>query len=421
LIRISAIPVLVFAFLLGSRVLAEAPPSMTLEQAIEQALANHPNVASAAAGRRSAEGAAMSAKSALLPTVQANASKSRMQDESPLFEGSSTSVSASQLLFDLGRTPHNIAAAQAQLRAARASELDTQLAVARAVTDAYFGLLRAQGISEASAQTLKSREYDRDAAQARLDNGSAARFDVLRAETALAQSRQAHVAALADVRSAQVTLNSAIGRVGTDEISTVEPGPAPEQTEKDPVAFALSNRSDVLVARLGADAARHSLSASRVGNAPTLSADGQLNGASKTFPADTLRWSAGISLSWTVFDGFRNAGAVKSAQGSVQRAEADLRATELAATQQVTNAVIAVETGQEQVRLGEATLLQASEARDVAVGRYQAGAGTQLEVSDAESQLYTARVDLVNARYALAQAQRDLNYVMGRLKPGVSR
>lgn len=406
------------AVLLGARVLADAPASMTLDQAIAQALANHPSIASAAAGRRSAEGAVMSARSALLPSVQASASKSRIQDEPPLFEGASTSVSASQLLFDLGRTPHTIAAAQAQLRAARAGEMDTRLQVARAATAAYFGLLKAQGIAAASAETLKSRQFDRDAAQARLDNGSAARFDVLRAETALAQSRQALVAAQADVRSAQVALNSAIGRVGTVEITTVEPGPAPEQTEKDPVAFALVNRPDVVVARLGVEASRQSLSATKVGNAPTLSADGQLGGTATTFPADTLRWTAGITLSWTAFDGFRNAGAVKSAQGNVQRAEADLRATELSATQQVTNAVIAVETGQEQVRLGEATLQQASEARDVAVGRYQAGAGTQLEVSDAESQLSTARVDLVNARYALALAQRDLNYVMGRLGPG---
>ncbi|HEY3412060.1 MAG TPA: TolC family protein [Armatimonadota bacterium] len=412
---------LMSALLLTGRAFANAPASMTLEQAIAQALANHPSVASAAAGSRSAEGAAISAKSGLLPSVQASVSKSRMQDETPLFEGSSTSVSASQLLYDLGRTPQSIAAAQSQLRAARANEDDTRLQVVRSVTAAYFGLLKAQGVAAASAETLTSRQYDRDAAQARLDNGSAARFDVLRAATALAQSRQALVAAQADVRSAQVALNSAIGRVGTEEITTVEPAPAPEQTEKDPVAYALANRPDVVVARLGVDAARHSLSATRVGNAPTLSAAGQLGGAAKTFPADTLRWSAGITLSWNVFDGFRNSGAIRSAQGSLQRAEADLRATELTATQQVTNAVIAVETGQEQVKLGEATLQQASEARDVAVGRYQAGAGTQLEVSDAESQLHSARVDLVNARYSLAQAQRELNYLMGKFGPGEAR
>jgi len=41
-------------------------------------------------------------------------------------------------------------------------------------------------------------------------------------------------------------------------------------------------------------------------------------------------------------------------------------------------------------------------------------AGSQLEVTDAESQLHSAIVDLSNARYDLAQAKRDLWFVLGK-------
>jgi outer membrane protein TolC len=165
---------------------------------------------------------------------------------------------------------------------------------------------------------------------------------------------------------------------------------------------------------LQVDGAKQSLSAARLGNAPALSLGGQLNGAAQTFPADTLRWSAGVTLSWNVFDGFLTAGEIKTSHGALQLAEANLHSVELSATQEVTDAVIALETAEEQVRLGETTVASATESRDVAVGRYQAGAGSQLEVTDAESQLHSAIVDLSNARYDLAQAKRDLWFVLGK-------
>lgn len=393
---------------------AQAPGVLTLNDAISLALSRQPNIASASAGRRSAEGSLQSAESGLLPSVSVSASKLRQQDEPAGFQGASTSVSASQLIFDLGRTPHTVAAARAQLSAARASEQATQIQVARDVTDAYFALLKALGVVAADEDSVKSTQSERDASQARLDNGSAAKFDVLRADTALAQARQALVAARADVRRAEAALNVAMGRPANTPIRPADPAAVEAPAEKDPVVFGLANRPDVMVAKLQRDSARQSLLATRVGNAPSLSVGGDLNGAAQTFPADTLRWSAGLTLSWNAFDGFRNAGAVKSSQGALQQAEATLRSTELSATQQVSDAVTALETAAEQVRLGETTLAQATEARDVAVGRYQAGAGSQLEVTDAESQLHTATVDLSNARYDLAQAKRDLWYVLGK-------
>lgn len=409
------IPALVLgALTIGAFARAETPGVLSLEDAISLALSHQPDMASAAGGTRTAEGALQTAESGLLPSVSLNASKSRQQDEPAGFQGASTSVSASQLVFDLGRTPHTVAAARAQLRAARASEEATRLQVTRNVTDAYFALLKARGVVAADEDSLASRQSERDASQARLDNGSAARFDVLRADTALAQSRQALVAARADVRKAEAALNTVIGRPANIPVTPSDPVAVEAPAEKDPVAYGLANRPDVLVARLQRDSARQSLSATRVGNAPTLSVGGELNGAARTFPADTLRWSAGLTLSWNVFDGFRNAGEIKSSQGAVQQAEATVQSTELAATQQVTDAVIALETAAEQVRLGETTVAQATEARDVAVGRYQAGAGSQLEVTDAESQLHTAIVDLSNARYDLAQAKRDMWFVLGR-------
>jgi outer membrane protein len=413
--------ILTAGLVLCGRVRAEDanPAPLTLDAAILYAFEHQPEIAIAGASVRSAEGAAQSVRSALMPSVHASASKSRMQDEPAGFQGADTSVTASQLLYDLGRTSNTVASARAGLRAARLSREDTRLQISKSVTGAYYALLQAEGAVAAYRDTLKAREAERDAAQARLDNGSAAKFDVLRAETALAQSRQALATAEGAVRNARSRLNTAIGRPANEPVITIEPVgiEAPDKPEADQVKTALEQRPDVQAARQQLESARRSLGATRVANAPTLAASGQLGGQSSTFPADTLKWSAGLSVSWTVFDGFNNAGQIKSAQAAVQRAEAELRLAELNATQQVTDAMTLVQTAAEQVQLGEATFKQATEARDVAVGRYQAGAGSQLEVSDAESQLHTARIDLLNARYDLARARRDSWTALGKMPP----
>ncbi|HEY3266788.1 MAG TPA: TolC family protein [Armatimonadota bacterium] len=392
---------------------ASGADTLSLDEAIRYALSHQPDVATARAQAQSASGQLRVAASGYLPTVSVSASTGRIQDQPSGYQAAATTVSARQLLFDLGRTPYSVAAARASLRAARAGDLDTRILVARSVTAAYFVLLEANGIARANADAVKSREAERDAAAAKLEAGTAPRFDLLRAETALAQSRQDLSAAQGDIRRAQSGLNNAIGRSSDAPVEAVDPADVQDVALPDAIQRALAARPDVEAARQNLEAARKSLSATRLGNAPTVSASGDLGATRSAFPATDLKWSVGVSVSFTAFDGLRINGEVQTARAGVAQAEAALRRAELTAGREVTDAITAVQVAAEQVNLGEATVRQASEARDVAVGRYQAGAGTQLEVTDAESQLLLAQVSLINSRYALAANRRALLYIMG--------
>src|SRR5205823_2248396 len=98
---------------------AQTPPAtITLDDAIRLALTQQPDVLSAQAEVRSAAGQLRSSRSDLLPSINASASSSRFQNISGFgagtLNGASTSIGASQLVYDLGRTTNSVAAARAQ-------------------------------------------------------------------------------------------------------------------------------------------------------------------------------------------------------------------------------------------------------------------------------------------------------------------
>ncbi|HEY8942957.1 MAG TPA: TolC family protein, partial [Polyangiaceae bacterium] len=119
-------------------------------------------------------------------------------------------------------------------------------------------------------------------------------------------------------------------------------------------------------------------------------------------------WVVGLSLSWTVFDGFRTSGNVQAAQGARDQALMDLRLAREAAAFEF------VEASQELTAsraVWEASGSSAEEARKayvIARLRYEEGVSTQLELSD-------ARLRVQQALAERAQAARDFQVARVRV------
>jgi outer membrane protein TolC len=66
-----------------------------------------------------------------------------------------------------------------------------------------------------------------------------------------------------------------------------------------------------------------------------------------------------------------------------------------------------------------AQVVAATEARDLARGRYEAGAGNSVELLDAQSALSNAEAGLVRARFDLAVARVGFEVALGRMPLGI--
>ena len=307
--------------------------------------------------------------------------------------GSDTSTSASlsgrQLIYDFGFTQANVSQARKNEEASRQSYAQTRQDIINQVKQSYYTLLQDQRLVEVQQQNVADAQANLNLAKARFEAGLAARADVIKAETAVASANFNLISAKNAAELSRLALNLAMGIDGntsTQVKDTEESSPALADRPA-LVAQALNTRPEMLSARATWAAAQESLRAARVGNAPAfnLNADYGLQGTS--FPPHDDSWSYGASVSFPLFDGGANAGQIKTAQGNLQLAEAQLRQSEQTVGSEVITAYFNVRTAEEKIIASAAEVANAEENFRLTTGRYQAGLATYVEVTDAETAL----------------------------------
>jgi outer membrane protein TolC len=131
-------------------------------------------------------------------------------------------------------------------------------------------------------------------------------------------------------------------------------------------------------------------------------------------------YSGGISLEWTLFDGFRTLSAKRVAQAQADALQAQLQQAELAASADVWTRYHNYETALQKYKFSVAYLHSASSSYDLALNSYKAGLKSILDLLNAESQLAQARSQQIAARQESFTALANLAYSMGLLEKGGS-
>ena len=144
---------------------------------------------------------------------------------------------------------------------------------------------------------------------------------------------------------------------------------------------------------------------------PDISGTGSYGG---TQPQLNESWTLGLSLSWTLFDGGNRVARYQEAKANLEGAKQRLKSTELDIIQNVEQAEIAVEEAQERIQAGQALVASAQENFRLAQGRFDAGVGTILELTDAQ-------LALTQAQNTEAQALADYRIALARLDRAAGR
>ncbi|MGI9091470.1 MAG: TolC family protein [Gemmatimonadaceae bacterium] len=400
------------------------------------------------------------ARSAGLPHIGLNATENRTvasargQAVGSVFNQPytyNTSISGSQSLFQGGRIVNGVRAANA---VTAASQQD--LAEARSVTDlqtqsAYLNVLFTNRVVQ-----IQRQAYDQAAARARQAEqfqqaGRFSRYDVLRARVELAniepqllQAQENAQIALLELRrltnvpTAQpLALTTTIDSTAIrDVLATVDTTVGPEKRP------ALQSAAQIARARqLGISVARAALlpsvsfnfntgySAFPVGGSAFPSGLGGLAVVPCAAGTDPTRVctsqnggffsdrSFGFLVSWPIFDGLQNKGAIDLAGAQARLAEAQLEETR----ERVYNDVARVKTDLTRARTQydarQQSVGEAAEAFQLATLRFSRGLSTQLEVADAQIALTTAETNEARSLYDVYIAVATLAQAQGRPLP----
>jgi outer membrane protein TolC len=189
----------------------------------------------------------------------------------------------------------------------------------------------------------------------------------------------------------------------------------------------LSDNSDIRQLDYQQSLVRQQIKLTNTGYMPSVAAYGSfiLTGADKTMrfgmtgieAVNKWRWqnplSAGIRVSIPIFTGLKEHYKVKQLRNSI--AQIDLQKDYLREAKQLeaSTAVNSLMTAREKVVANEKTVEQAEKAYNISRTRFDAGAGTMLEVNQAELNVTSARLNRSQAIYDLLAAQADYDKVVG--------
>lgn len=403
---------------LPAGVTADSP--VTLAQIVDIALANNPTTRQAWLAARAAQANLGSAQSVYYPEIDLNTSLSRTQSTALNSVSRQTSfapsLSLSYLLFDFGGREATVEEARQTLIASDYLHNQAIQDVVLRVEEAYYSYLDLKALLSAQEATIKERQTQLDAANARHDAGVATIADVLQAKTAYSQAELTRESIEGNLRTIEGSLATSMGLSATVHFNLGSlpldiPSQQVSQHVEDLISQATSTRPDLAAARAEAERARVHIQEVRAGYLPSLSLTSSLGRSFYDGGFQATPYSAGVSLRFPLFTGGRNTYDVRAAELESQIATENVRSVEQNVNLQVWTSYFTLQTATRRLGTARDLLASAQESADVAQSRYRAGVGSILDLLTAESALENARAQEVQARadwfVAVAQLAHD--------------
>ena len=404
-----------------------------IDDAVSTALQKNPEILAAIQQIRLTRGQMVQVRAALLPTLQVNPGYNVQSDTlaNPGFDFGlvnnnqawNVAIQINQNIWSGWKNQANFSAARLANDSAFYSLRQTIDKVVADTKKLFYDVIFNRAlirVREESVAVLQSQLQDQ---QSRFEAGTVPRFNVLQAEVALANAIPPVIQARNALRISQFAL---VKQLGLDYPS--DPALVPidvlGQLDYDPIKIdlaksvftALTRNPSLKVQRQNILIGNEQLKAALSGFQPTLNATAGYQAFS--VPTSSSLDDAvnglffGVTGSWNIFDGLATIGATQAARASLQQSminyDNGARGIELDVQRAVSNLIEA----QEVIDSQRANVVQATEALRLSRERLDAGAGTQLDVLNAQVSLLQAQTTELEGRFRYITALAEYNRVL---------
>ncbi|HEX8611073.1 MAG TPA: TolC family outer membrane protein [Telluria sp.] len=416
------------AVLIASAFFSLNAQAADLIQVYQQALANDAAFASARAALAAGMERVPQGRSALLPTVGLNGSIVKNDGESTPWNIGQTVTRADGTKAQVTTgganertTTHTLSLSQPLFRWAnwqayeqsklQQAQAEAQFAQAQQdlitrVAQAYFDVLAAQDTLELSRAQKTATTEQLASAKRNFEVGTQTITDTHEAQAAYDLVVAQEFAAINDLENKRSALQAIIGTAPTG-LATLKPGvllASPEPAVIDPwVASAETQNYGVVGAQLGYELSKREIQKSRAGHYPTLDLTANISRQNMTGQTSQSGRSdskaIGIAYNVPIFSGFAVTSRVRETIALEDKARNDLEATRRNAANVARQAFLGVNSGLAQVRALQAAEVSGNSALESNKLGYQVGVRINIDVLNAQRQLYSTRRDLSRARY----------------------
>jgi outer membrane protein len=429
--RSTRFPALALAALLALA-LAPAAQAQSLRELYELARAYDATYLAARAQAQSAEYRALQADALVRPTASVTASATAARVEPPeLPPGDSNTIQAalngSYPLYNPANRA-TIDQSRKALEAAQASLAAAEQDLIVRLSQAYFDVLAAQdtlGTTRASKAAITEQLAS---AKRNFEVGTATITDTREAQARFDLAQAQEIAADNDLRAKRIALDQLVGRTDVEPKPLATPVVLPALLPADPEVWvnqAEAQHPSIQGARAALEVARLEIDKAKAGNSPTLNAVASISGSrsSGRYPVNTggglyNNTSIGLQFSVPLYNGGSVDNRVKETLALEEKARNDLESARRGVAQGTRVAFFGVQSGNAQVKALEAAESSSKLALEATQLGYKVGVRVNLDVLNAQTQLFQTQRDLARARYDVLVGGLRLRQAAGQLTSG---
>ena len=411
--------------------------NLTLDQAIEIALSDNPTIKVADLEIARYDHVKQQTWGNLLPQISASGQyalsvvKSEMRgglsfgaDNTFSFTGDlSLPLFAPQIYRTLKLNKAQLASA---VESARANRID----LVAAVKVAFYNILLAEQSLEVLKESETTVQQTVNETQLKYDNGLASEYDLLTAQVQLSSLKPTIIQTEQAIDVAKLSLKMYLSL--PEEVEIEVEG---ELNQMRDLVFAgadlttdISENSNLKQLDLQVETLKRQLKVANASRMPVLAAFGQVSftgndmeslsffGPSEP-PKHKFFWtnpiSVGVSLSVPIFSGKTKSAQSRSIKNQISQLEMQRNYAQEQIDVQVRNAISSVLTAREKMFSQETTMKQAEKAYDISETRYNAGAGTMLELNMARLNLTQSRLNFSQAIFDYLSSKAEYDKIIG--------
>jgi len=423
-------------------VLPKHMPALSLDEAIDLAFAQNPDLSAAAARIGEAEARVAEAEAGFYPKVQARIDY--MYSNNPALAFSSI---VAQRRFNFGMNINepgwvsnfrpeivgtwNLYRGGQDTALKRAAELGVSAAelersamrnrLAAAVTAAYYAVMSAPRQAEVAHRSVETVAAELDHTKARVEEGMALKGDVLSLEVRATEAYENELRAKNSLTVSRSALKTLLGGDSPDlpDVRETE-APVPERAGefKKLLGQAMDQRPEIVAAARQVEIRQHELDAAKGANLPRVNAYAAYgeNGRNPAFSFNRDNGTIGINAEVDIYTGGANNAKISAAERRVVEAEAIREKTRLEIEDELRRAWSALDEAVQRMKVAEAGSASAEEALRLVNEQYHGGTATVTRYLEAETARANASLRAILARFEAQVAEAQVKQAVGHWK-----
>ncbi|MCF7740868.1 MAG: TolC family protein [Candidatus Marinimicrobia bacterium] len=425
---------LIFTLLIVNVVFAQK--ELSLQECIEIAMKNNPDVTMASLDVKSAKYGIKGSYSGILPSISTGLNWSHNnQGEREFYVGgvkqiqpetSSNSygfgVRYDQTLYDGGGWWNQIELAKNNYKTALVSKRQVKQNLTAYVTQQYYSILKAKKLLEVYQTSLKTSQQQLLKTKEMYELGQVAKKDFLKAKVQKGNDELNIIQQERQIKALKNELSTLLGYEDKEFSVQEKDYESPQSYQKEPaLQTAMENNIELRSLEFQKKNAQLQYAMAQSNLLPNLSTN--LSYSKGGSQADRIYsdfdkfWntSIGLNLSVPIFQGFSTKTRIQQSKIDYEKYNSRIKGKKLEITQNIKDLIENLNTYNKMLEINQFNLESAQEDLRSAQEMYRLNSATMLEVLDAQANLTQARSNLISTKYDAKIAEVNLKYHLGSL------